>query len=195
VVGLSEQVGTATEAPVAFGLVARARAGDQAAFAMLVDAHADRAVRIATTILGDPADGRDATQEAFLQAWLHLRGLRDEARFDAWFTRILVNACRAARRARGRRRVREIAASSLDGNADEAADDLDLDARSARLDLVERAFDRLSVDERAVLVLHHHEHRSIPLIAASLGIPEGTVKSRLHTARRALKRALEAEDR
>ena len=63
------------------------------------------------------------------------------------------------------------------------------------LDQIERAFERLSVDDRALLVGHHLNHQSVATIAGSLGIPEGTAKSRLHTARRALERALEVEER
>ncbi len=63
------------------------------------------------------------------------------------------------------------------------------------MDLLERAFDRLNAQERTVLVLHHLEDRPLSEVSALLGVPEGTVKSRLHAARKALERALERESR
>jgi RNA polymerase sigma-70 factor (ECF subfamily) len=144
--------------------------------------------------VGNEADARDATQEAFLSAWRERRGLRDPGRFDAWFGRILVNSCRQVMRGRRRRAVREIAASDLGDPIDSlVARDPAPDDRSATLDTIERAFERLSAPERAILVLHHLEHRPLGDIAATLDVPVGTVKSRLHAARSSLERALEAE--
>ena len=86
--------------------VRRAARGDASAFEQLVAARADRVFRIARAILGNDADARDATQEAFVSAWRELPRLRDPVTFDAWLRRILVNACRT--QLRGRRRVHEI---------------------------------------------------------------------------------------
>jgi len=172
-------------------LVEAARRGDRAAYDVLVRRKVESVHRTARAILGNEADAQDATQEAFVAAWRHLPRLRDPERFDAWFGRILVNACRMALRTR--RGVREIA---IDGDgrdtpftvrrpdpADTAVDAMAFD----------RAFDRLSVDERAILTLHHLEARGLPEVAAILGIPVGTVKSRLLRARRALERSLDRE--
>lgn len=184
--------GVASRSPVA--LVELARAGDRLAFGALVERLLDTAYRIARAIVGDEADARDATQEAFLHAWRDLRHLRDADRFDAWFGRILVNSCREVLRRRGRRSVHEIAASDLlDPVEDLPARDQAPDERTISLDTLERAFERLSASDRAVLVLHHLEGRSIEEIAALFAIPSGTAKSRLHSARTALERALEAE--
>lgn len=179
-------------APVA--LIERAQAGERAAFDLLVEQRLERAFRTARAILGNEADARDATQEAFLHAWRDLPRLRDPERFEAWLGRILVNSCREALRGRRRRFVREIAASDLgDPVVTLAARDPLPDERSAALDLLERAFDALSVGERSILVLHHLEHRPLAEIASTLAIPTGTAKSRLHAARHSLERALEAE--
>jgi RNA polymerase sigma-70 factor, ECF subfamily len=181
--------------PVALGaLVERAQAGDRAAFGQLVERSGETAFRTARAILGSEADARDATQEAFLSAWRERRGLRDPARFDAWFGRILVNSCRQVMRGRRRRSVREITASDLADPVDglvgrEPAPE----ERSVSIDTVERAFERLAAPERAILVLHHLEHRPLDDIALTLDVPVGTVKSRLHAARQSLERALEAE--
>jgi RNA polymerase sigma-70 factor (ECF subfamily) len=67
------------------------------------------------------------------------------------------------------------------------------DERTAALDTIERAFERLRTEERAILALHHLERTPLSDIAATFGIPVGTVKSRLHAARQSLERAMEAE--
>jgi len=175
-------------------LVERAKAGDRAAFQLLVERHIDHAYRTARAILGNDADARDATQDAFLSAWRHRGRLRAPSRFDAWLQRILVNSCRQLMRGRRRRAVREIPAGELLDALDAVpADDPAPDEQTATLDILERAFQRLPVAERTVLVLHHLEHRPLAEVAATLDIPVGTAKSRLFTARRALQEALEAE--
>ena len=146
--------------------------------------------RTAMAILGHEADARDAVADALGSVWRGLPQLRDPLAFEAWSTRILVHACRRSLRRRGRERVREVA---IDGQAGLGVSD-PADAASGRITL-ERAFDRLDADVRAILVLHHLEGRPLREIASILGVPVGTAKSRLHTARRALERALERESR
>ena len=174
-------------------LVERARRGDREAYETLVRRKVDAVFRTALAVLGNEADAHDAVQDALLAAWRRLPSLRDADRFDAWLGRITVNACRMA--LRRRRGVREIPVA--DTTAAEPVDPTasDFDAAAVSADAFDRAFGRLSVDQRAILVLHHLDALPITEIAARLGIPGGTVKSRLHTARRALERALAAEDR
>lgn len=177
-------------------LVDRARHGDRDAFGSLIDARLTATLRIAMAILGNEADARDATQDAFVRVWLYLPGLRDADRFDQWFGRILVNTCRSAVRGRGRRWVREVSVTAMPGvgvGFDPPAEQRDL--RSQDDDMVGRALDRLSVPERTLLVLHYYEELSLAEIADRVGIPAKTVKSRLFTARRALERAVEGERR
>jgi len=152
----------------------------------------DAIYRLSYAIVGDEADARDATQETFIAAWRRIRELRDPDRFDAWLQRIAVNAARMTLRARGRRRVREIPAGDVaalamtaDGVVPERSD----------ADLLGVALDRMPIDQRTILVLHHLEGHGVAELAEILGIPAGTVKSRLHTARRALEAALAAEGR
>ena len=162
--------------------------GDTAAFELLVSARADRVFRTARAILGNESDARDAAQEAFVAAWRELPRLRDAANFDAWLQRILVNGCR--NQIRARQRVREI---SIDQVADRSGSGpVTADQVSAR-DILSRAFDRLDPDKRALLVLHYLQHESVATIAATMHIPGGTVKWRLHAARGALERALRAQ--
>jgi RNA polymerase sigma-70 factor (ECF subfamily) len=177
-------------------LVVGARSGDRDSFDVLMDERIGPAFRTAMAILGHEADARDATQEVFVKAWSHLRSLRDVERFDAWFGRILVNTCRSALRRRYRSQVREIPAGALIGSHHPASRSEDqFEEQAADADLLERAFERLAADDRALLVLHHLDGRPVTAIAAILGIPEGTAKSRLYAARRALERAIEVEHR
>jgi RNA polymerase sigma-70 factor, ECF subfamily len=179
-------------------LVRRARIGDAAAFAILVDTRIDRCYRLAWSILSNDADAADATQDALLAAWRQLPRLRDAAAFDGWLNRIVANAALMARR--HRLRLREVSVAPIHpGDArPEPEPAPDLRARTAFDDVVDndaigRGFDRMRPQDRMILVLHHVEERPVAEIARSLGIPVGTVKSRLHAARGALEKAMEAE--
>jgi RNA polymerase sigma-70 factor, ECF subfamily len=168
-------------------MVRAAMGGDVGAFEMLIAGRIERTHRIAQAVLGSASDATDATQEAWLAAWRQLPRLRDPERFDAWLDRIVVNACRM--QSRGRRRLREI---SLPDGFDRQGDGPGPDQLAER-NLLEAAFGRLDIDQRTILVLHHLEQRPVADIAEVLHIPVGTAKSRLHAARAALERALEAE--
>jgi len=169
-------------------LVRRAARGDESAFARVVETQVDRSFRTARAILGNDADARDATQEAYVSAWRELPALRDPASFDAWLQRIVVNECRSILRRRAR--VREV---SLENVADRPGTGAAPADQLGEIDVVARAFDRLDPDKRAILVLHYLEHEPVAAIAASLGLASGTIKWRLSEARAALNRALVAE--
>jgi len=173
-------------------LVDLARSGDAAAFEALVRSRMDATYRLSLAILGDGADAADATQETFVAAWRQLPRLRELDRFDAWLQRVAVNACRMTLRARGRRRVREIPMAEL-GGAEERA----LGVPPARSDAerLRSAIRHLTLDQRAVLALHHLEGRPVAEVAEILGIPVGTAKSRLFKARAELDKALREERR
>jgi RNA polymerase sigma factor (sigma-70 family) len=176
-------------------LVVRARNGDAQAFERLIEPRFRRLGRLALSITGNQADADDAIQIGCLHAWRELPRLREPARFDVWLWRIVVNSCRNVIRGRRRRTVHEIAVpDDVLGDSTIAATPGPGDALAGD-DAIQRAFARLDHDKRAILVLHHVDERSIAEIAAILGIPEGTVKWRLHAARQALERALEAEQR
>ncbi len=175
-------------------LVQRACRGDHEAFAALVDARLAATFRTALAILGNESDARDATQEIFLRAWRNLPELREPDHFSAWFGRIVVNTCRTAIRGRRRRIVREISVGALPDDGEQSPSPASPhDDRTADLDVLERALDRLSLADRTLLVLHHFEHLSLGEIGERLGVPSKTVKSRLFSARRSLERALEVE--
>jgi RNA polymerase sigma-70 factor, ECF subfamily len=175
-------------------LVERARGGDQQAFGSLVDSRTPRILRLALSILGSEADARDVVQEASLRAWRELPRLRDLDRFDAWLARIVVNGCRDRWRSHRRMSVHEIPAVELDPDR-EPSSTVPIGDRVALTDMIQRAFARLDIDQRTLIVLHYVEELAVSDIAASLGIPVGTAKWRLHRARGALARALELERR
>jgi RNA polymerase sigma-70 factor, ECF subfamily len=168
-------------------VVESAQAGDRPAFDRIVREELARVYRLSLAIVGNEADAADATQEAFVDAWRSIRGLRDAARFDAWLTRVAVNAARMTLRSRRRRTVREIPAASIGGVLPEPAPE------ASDVGRLRAALDRLPVEQRALLALRHLDGRGIPEIAAILEVPEGTTKSRLFTARRALEAALVKE--
>ena len=168
-------------------LVERARAGDEEAFASLARAAGDRLLAIAYRILRDLGLAEDAVQQTLVLAWRGLPTLRDVDRFDAWLHRLLVNACyREARR--GRRWAANVRVLPVDGPA--APDEY---ASVVQRDLLERGFRRLPPEQRAVFVFHHYVGLTQIEIAAELGVPLGTVKSRLHYATNTLRAALEAD--
>lgn len=166
-------------------LVRRAAAGDLDAFESLVAPRLNRSFRTASAILGNEGDAYDVVQEAFVAAWRHLPRLRDAAKFDGWLNQTIVNRCRDA--LRRRRRSREVV-------LDEARDLSSGDSTGSvgEIAAINTAFGMLSVDHRHLLVMHHLHGISVADLATELGIPEGTTKWRLHAARAALERALEA---
>ena len=179
-------------------LVRRARAGDAEAFRVLVDTRIDRCYRLAWSILSNDADAADATQDALLSAWRQLPRLRDAGVFDGWLNRIVANAALMARRHRVRLREVSVRPADPGGDRPQPEPRRDLHARTQMDEMVDndtigRAFDRLRPQDRMILALHHVEERPVAEIARSLGIPVGTAKWRLHAARGALEKAMEAE--
>ena len=170
-------------------LIGRAQRGDEEAFASLAVAVGDRLHAVAHRMLRDTDLAEDATQQALLSIWRNLPQLRDPARFDAWSYRLLVHACYAEGR-RTRRWAPKI--RLLPADEPDVAEGL---SSVVDRDQLERGFRRLSLDHRAVVVLHHYLDLPLDGIADVLGIPVGTVRSRLHHAMRGLRAALEADAR
>jgi RNA polymerase sigma-70 factor (ECF subfamily) len=164
----------------------------------LLRRHHDRIWAVCRRLAGNDADAADATQDALVSAWRQLPRLRDPAVFDSWLNRIVANAALMTRRHRVR--LREVSVRPADAGAESPQPEplQDLQARTQMDELVDndaigRAFDRLRPQDRMILVLHHVEERPVAEIARSLGIPVGTAKWRLHAARGALEKAMEAE--
>lgn len=169
-------------------LLAKARRGDPDAFSAIAASVIDRMYAVATLILRDRSQAEDATQEALLRAWRSLPSLRRLGRFQAWLDRILVNACmdQARRRSLGS----EHGLAAVPDRTTERWTDAIADRHA-----MDSAFRRLPPAQRAVLVLRHYLSLTVPEIADSLGIPQGTAKSRLHHATRALRAAVDADER
>jgi RNA polymerase sigma-70 factor (ECF subfamily) len=157
------------------------------AFTLLDDERLLRSYRLATLVLRDRDEAEDATQEAIVRAWLSWRTLRDRSRFDAWFDRILVNVCRNRMR-----HARTIHVVALDDSFQLRAADSH-GPTITRLTL-EPAFARLTPDQRIIVVLRFWRDLSVDDIAERLGIPAGTVKSRLHYALETLRGAIESSE-
>jgi len=162
-------------------LVDRAKQGDAEAFDALARSVGDRCMAIAVRILRDADLAEDAVQGALITAWRELRALRNPDLFEPWLHRILTNACyaEARRRRRWSEGIRLLPVEPVHG----PDDILTVDDR----DQLERAFRRLTVEQRAVLVFHYYLGLSLSEVADRIDIPIGTAKSRLHHATRALR--------
>ncbi len=170
-------------------LVDLARRGDEEAFADLARAVGDRLMAIAYRILRDVDRAEDAVQQTLVTAWRELPTLRDDDRFEAWLRRILVHACYAEARRR-RAWAANVRVLPIEGPA--GRDDITTVIDRDRL---ERAFRRLSPEQSAIFVLHHYVGLTLAEIAADLGVPLGTVKSRMHYTTETLRAALDADAR
>jgi len=184
---------TSPAAPAAGGdaaLVARAQAGDAAAFRALVERHRDRAYAVALRITRSPVEAAEAAQEALVRAWVALPTFRGEAAFGTWLHRVVARRALDRAEALARRRGREV---GLEAALEEASD-----APAPRDHLLagrlEVLLGRLSPAQRAVVTLFYLEERRVEDVAAALGMPGNTVKTHLHRARAALRRGWIEED-
>jgi RNA polymerase sigma-70 factor (ECF subfamily) len=170
-------------------LVELAQGGDHDAFEALASDAFDGLYALAIRILRDADRTDDAVQACLINAWKGLPRLRDPASFQGWLRRLLVTACHDEAR-HTRRRAAEIHVLPVDrpGGRDAPTDLADRDE-------LERGFRRLSVDQRVVLVMTHYLGMRAGEIAETLGIPVGTVRSRLLYATRAMRAVLEADAR
>ena len=169
-------------------LIHQAKNGDRDAFGMLATQSIDRLYTTAVRVIHDRDRAEDAVQSALLKAWRDLPSLRDPARFDAWLHRLLIRACYDEA---GKQRA---FVATIRVMSDEPGEP-DRTGHLADRDQLERAFRRLPVEQRAVIVLHHYEGMSLAEAADALGIPVGTARSRLHYALRTLRGAIEADNR
>jgi RNA polymerase sigma-70 factor (ECF subfamily) len=173
-------------------LLDRSRAGDAAAYRVLVERHRDRAYGLALRILRSPPDAEEVAQDGFVRAWLALPRFRGDSSFGTWLHRIV------ARRAFDRavvlkaRRTRE----AIEDEAQHVAADAGVPVEQAALGLkLERLMERLNEKERAVITLFYYEGRSVEQVAKTLEMPGGSVKSLLGRARAALRAGWLREER
>jgi RNA polymerase sigma-70 factor (ECF subfamily) len=170
-------------------LIEQASHGDREAFGVLARIHADRLYAIAQRILRERVRSEDAVQQALVSAWQELPRLRDPDRFEAWLHRILVRCCYSEARLR-RDWTAHVRVLPLEGPGVP-----DASGALANRDQLDRGFGRLPPEQRAILVLHHYLGLTSGEIAETLGVPAGTVRSRLHYAHRAMRAALAADER
>ena len=167
-------------------LIARVIAGDRLAGRTLYDTHAPRVYSLAYRLSGDAEKAREFTQDTFIRAFSRLSQFRGDAAFSTWLHRIVVTIVSNARRSEIRT-SREVAldeASSIEVTASEAEPDLK--------ECIARAVENLSEAYRMTLIMHDVEGYTHAEIAAVLGVPEGTCKSRLSAARAQLRHELAA---
>jgi RNA polymerase sigma-70 factor, ECF subfamily len=165
-------------------IVERAKRGDHAAYASLIRGVGKRLHGIALRVTRDGAMADDAVQETLIQAWRDLPSLRDVHRFDAWITQIVIRRCY-----RELKRNRAPGAELRPEHSDDHA------ARLADQDELERGLSRLTPEQRSVLVLRYYAGLEPTEMAEVLGLPAGTVRSRIHYATSALRSALDADAR
>jgi RNA polymerase sigma-70 factor, ECF subfamily len=179
-------------------LVASCRTGDPEAFASLVSLHQGMVVNLAGRLLGDVEEARDVAQEVFLQVHKRLSSFEGRSSLKTWIYRIAVNQCHNRRRFwRRRRRDREtplderlVATPLVPGARPAAASPYEETLRMERARRVQAALLELRFEHRSVLVLREIEGLSCEEVAKALGVPEGTIKSRLSRAREAMRRKL-----
>lgn len=173
-------------------LVRRFQEGSAGAFEILVERHSGRVYNLCLRILGDPDEAADASQDAFLAAIRKLHTFRGEAAFTTWMHRVTVNACYDSLRRKRRRPLLHVVGNETDDRPDPGPPVPD---HAERVELsidIERALREVPEDFRVALVLADVEDLPYERIAEVLGIPVGTVKSRVFRGRAALGRALGA---
>ena len=182
-------------------LVSLAAAGDPLAFRTIMERNNTRLYRVARSVLRSDSEAEDAVQEAYMRAFRALSTFRSEARLSTWLTRIVLNE--AMGRVRRSRPTAEL--SAIDSEAGRSSAELimfptrgepDPERSTAHREMariLERAIDRLPDIFRVVFVLRAVEEMSVEETAEHLGLPEATVKTRLHRARRLLRQEIEAE--
>jgi RNA polymerase sigma-70 factor (ECF subfamily) len=170
-------------------IVREARNGRAEAFEHLVQHHGSDMYRLAAAIVG-PDDAHDVAQEAFVAAWRDMPSLRQVDRFEVWLRRIVINRSRNALRARGRRPTQRLEAMTTAETASRGPDFREAIHTRAGLDT---AFEGLSADHRAALVLHYGSELSIRETADAMGVAVGTAKSRLNAALGRMRAAMEGD--
>ena len=169
--------------------ILRCQGGDREAFRHLVERYKDALFGTAVLMTGNRATAEEQVQEALLSAWRGVRGFQPGRPVKPWLMRILVNAIL------GQRRKRTVSTTPMDGDAAETVSDVPdptetLSGLEERLSL-RRAIAGLSPDHRQVVVLRYFADLTVPEVARTLAVREGTVKSRLHRALAILRRQLD----
>jgi len=174
---------TLTLVPSEHDQVRAAQRGDDDAFAQLLKRHERKLYAIALGIVRSPEDTEDVLQTAFMRAHRSLGRFRADQPFGAWLHRIVVNAALDLRRRRATRATEELT-DAVPMPFEDPGESADLRSR------LSAAMAELGRRQRSVLVLHDIQGFTHPEIGAMLGIPEGTARSLLHSARHSVRRVL-----
>jgi len=186
-------------APSEQGLIESCRRGDPEAFARLVALHEGMVFNLAMRLLSDAEEARDLSQDVFLQVYRTLHSFQGRSSLKTWIYRIVVNQCRNRQRWWHRRRknrscpIEELTPADQARMVDvegETHGPFERVRKREQAERVQQALSSLSFDHRAILLLREVENLSCEEIAGTLGLPEGTVKSRLARAREALRQRL-----
>jgi len=172
-------------------LIRRCQAGDKEAFGAIVKRYAGAALGAAFLLLGNHEDALEASQDAFVRAWRHIRGFDLNMAFYPWYARILHNVC--VDRLRGRPQAQPVELTDVHAQPRAGSDPVLLAERNERCDRIWRAILELSPQLREAIVMSHFEQMSYKQMAATLGVPVGTIMSRLYRARQALRKKLADE--
>ncbi len=182
-------------------LVALAKQGDQNAFAQLVQDNQNKIYSLALRMTGNPEDGADLAQEAFLKAWRSLPSFQEESSFSTWLYRLTSNLCIDFLRKEKRRKA-AVTTISLDDDEEESppievpdhrfTPETEVERRELRA-AMSRALKVMSEEHRQILILREVEGRSYTEIAELLNLEEGTVKSRIARARISLRNILQKD--
>jgi RNA polymerase sigma-70 factor (ECF subfamily) len=165
-------------------LIRQCQAGDKDAFGRLVKDYAGRAIGAAYLLLGNREDALDASQDAFVRAWRSIKRFDGRSRFYTWYSTVLRNVCLSRLR---RRRHPTVEMASEPAGPAEASDPSLLAERNERTERLWKGILQLPLNHREIIVMSHFQHLAYKQIAAALDIPIGTVMSRLHNARKALR--------
>jgi len=172
-------------------IIARIRAGDTGAYGVVMRRYNQRLFRVARGILRDGEAAKDAVQDAYVQAYVKLDTFAPTGNFGAWLTRITINEALMSKRKRDSLRLGSEAANSEDGGVAPRADPADVVANRELTGLIEDAVDGLPLEFRTVFVLRAIQQLSVDETAESIGIPQATVKTRFHRARKLLQKQLQ----
>jgi RNA polymerase sigma-70 factor (ECF subfamily) len=182
-------------------VIENCKAGDERAFAEIVLQRQKKVFNIAYRMLGNSEEAKDLAQEVFISVFESIKDLREEIKFDAWLTQITLNHCRNRWKYLTRRQY--FSSDSLDdpietedGSVPRAISDPSdnpeiLFEKKMIQELIQKGLLKLKEDQRELLVLRDLQGYSYEEMGEALGLPEGTIKSKLHRARMDLKEVLE----
>ncbi|MDE7232229.1 MAG: RNA polymerase sigma factor [Lachnospiraceae bacterium] len=172
-------------------LVRQLKEGDKPSFDLLYEKYKNLAFHTAYLITGDLPGSEDVVQDTFVKVWLHCRELKDDSGFKAWMMQILVRTAYKS----GKKKSRELPDEDVLQKADRGQGFSFMEQVIAReeAEMIAGAVRALPIKQRTVVVLYYYQEYRISEIAAMLGVLEGTVKSRLHSARKMLRGSLTSD--